>query len=375
MVEVRSVDSRRDLSAFLRVPWRVYDGDATWVPPLLAERRRHVGRANPFVRRAQVMLFVAWRDGAAVGRVSAQLDPMAQPSDAPAVGHFGLLEATDREAMGALLRAAEDALRRAGAARVEGPYSLSINDESGLLVDGFDRPPRLLMNYAPPWYGEALAELGYAKATDLLAYRFTVSRPLPRRALRVAEETAGLPDVAERPLDPRRLRRDMRAVIEIFNDAWAGNRGFVPMTDADLEYLTKSLKPALDARLVRLVEVGGEPAAMIVALPDLNQAIRDLDGRLLPFGWARLLWRLRRRPPRDGRVLLMGVRRRYHGTPLSAGLAALSIARLHAAAQAAGMREIELSWVLEDNRPTIRLIDLVGAEFDKRYRLYSKDLA
>ena len=221
----------------------------------------------------------------------------------------------------------------------------------------------------------ALAELGYAKATDLLAYRFTVSRPLPRRALRVAEETAGLPDVAERPLDPRRLRRDMRAVIEIFNDAWAGNRGFVPMTDADLEYLTKSLKPALDARLVRLVEVGGEPAAMIVALPDLNQAIRDLDGRLLPFGWARLLWRLRRRPPRDGRVLLMGVRRRYHGTPLSAGLAALSIARLHAAAQAAGMREIELSWVLEDNRPTIRLIDLVGAEFDKRYRLYSKDLA
>jgi GNAT superfamily N-acetyltransferase len=375
MLEVAPVASGADMREFLRVPWHVYAGDPNWVPPLLAERRHHLSRANPFFAVADVRFLLARRDGAPVGRVSVQVDPEAQPAGGPTVGHFGLLEAVDESTLQALLSAAEDRLRAQGAGRVEGPYSLSINDEVGLLVAGRPSPPRLMMNYAPAWYAAALEAAGYAKAKDLLAYRVPVDVEMPRRAARLAEQAAADPDVVERAMNLHDLDAEMQRVADIFNDAWADNWGFVPMSQADLAYMTKALKPVLNPLLVRLIEVGGDPAAMIVGVPDVNQAIRDLDGRLLPFGWARLLWRLKIRPPRDGRVLLMGVRRRYQDGMRSAGLAALAMQRMIQAARSVGMREMELSWILEDNGPMLRLVELLGAEPDKRYRVYAKTLA
>jgi len=195
------------------------------------------------------------------------------------------------------------------------------------------------------------------------------------RAARMAELTAGESVVRERPLDPGDLPAEMRRVVAIFNDAWADNWGFVPMTEAEIGYMTRNLRPLLEPRLVRFAEVGGEAAAMLVALPDLNSALAGLNGRLLPFGWARLLWRLKVRRPRHGRVLMMGVRRAHRERHLSAGLVALMIQRLHESAAALGMRDLELSWVLDGNLPMRRLLDMVGAQPVKRYRLYRKALA
>ncbi len=374
-VAVHPVSGRRGLRAFVRVARRLRGAEPCWVAPLEVERRLHLGPGNPYFRHAEAGFFVAWRDGAPVGRISAQLDSLAQPTDGPRVGHFGFLEAADQAVMAALFEAAEAWLRARGAGRVVGPLSLSINDEAGLLVEGFDTPPRMLMNHAPPWYGPAVEACGYAKAKNLIAYRFDMAEPLPTAAVRMAEQAAATEGVAERPLDTRRFHAEIRTIVEIFNDAWADNWGFVPMTDAEVRYMANNMKLLIRPELVRIVERHGEPVAMIVALPDLHEALAGLDGRLLPFGWARLLWRLKVRGVPGARVLLMGVRQAHRGGFLGGALAALLVSRMHAAAAAAGYREVELSWVLEDNRPTRRLIESVGGVRDKTYRVYAKELA
>lgn len=375
MIEVRPVEGRRAFAHFVDVPRRLRAGDPQWAGQLAAERRRHLSRRNPYFQHARARYFVAYGGGAPVGRISAQLDPLAQVDGAATVGHFGLLEGRDGAVLAALLDAAEAWLRAQGARRAEGPYSLSINDEVGLLVAGEPGPARVLMNDAPAFYAEAVAAAGYAKATDLIAYRFDVTAPLPAPARRLAEHAAASAGVRERAMDRRNFRAELDTVLDIFNDAWSDNWGFVAMTAAEVAYMAANLKPLIRPELVRFAEVDGAPAAMIVALPDLNEALRGLDGRLLPFGWARLLWRLKVRGPRAGRVLLMGVRKAHRGGFLGSALAALLVSRLQAAAARAGLREMELSWVLEDNAPTRRLIESIGAEAYRRYRIYGKELA
>lgn len=374
-VAVKPVDRRRDMRAFVRVPFTIYRGDPNWVPPIALERRRHLSRANPYFAHASARFFLATHAGRPVGRVSAQLDRRAQPADGPSIGHFGLFEARDRETADALLDAAEGWLRAQGAVVAEGPHSLSTNDETGLLVDGADRPPRVLMNYAPGWYAQALEGAGYRKAKDLLAYRAQASQTLPPRAARVARMAEADPRVCERPIQMADLDAEMRRIVDIFNDAWSDNWGFVPMTEAEVRYMTANLKPLIRPELVRVAEYDGEPVAMIVALPDPYEILRELRGRLLPFGWARLLFRLKLHPPEHGRVMLMGVRRRYQRGNLAAALSALMMRRLHAAARTRGMADFEMSWILEDNQPMIRLVELIGGQADKRYRLYRKAIA
>ncbi|MBK1699221.1 hypothetical protein [Rhodovibrio salinarum] len=373
-IAVRPVDSRRDLRAFVRVPFALYHNDPNWVPPLQFERRQHFGTANPYFEHARARFFLACRNRRPVGRISAQIDWLAQPDLGTPIGHFGLVEAADQEVLHALLEAAEAWLLDEGAALSEGPYSLSSNDETGLLVVGHDRPPRVLMNYGPAWYAKALEKAGYIKAKDLLAYRANVNQSFPARAALVARSAAADPRVRERQLDMRDLNAEMRRVANVFNDAWSGNWGFVQMTEAEVRHMTRSLKPIIRPELVRISEYDGEPVAMIVAVPDLYIVLRELRGRLLPFGWAWLLWRIKFRPPEHGRVMLMGVRRRYQGGNLAAGLSALMMQRLHEAARGLNMAEFELSWILEDNEPMIRLLELLRAEEDKRYRLYRKAL-
>ena len=374
MTSVAPVADRHGFADFLRVPHRVHRGDPNWVPPLTLERKLHYSPRNPYFQHAQARYFVAYRGREPVGRISAQIDRLAQPGDEPKLGHFGCLEAADSDTMGDLLHAAEGWLADRGIAEVQGPFSLSINDEVGLLVDGFDRPPRMLMNYAPPWYGEALESQGYAKAKDLLAYRVDSSVPLPGSARRLAEHAADTEGIVERPMDPSRFRAELRTVVDIFNDAWADNWGFVPMTAAEAGQLADNLKPLMRPELIRFVERDGEPVAMVVGLPDLHEAIADLNGRLLPFGWARLAYRLKANKVRGGRILLMGVRKAHRIGFLGSAIAALLVTRLHGAAHGYGLSELELSWVLEDNTPTNRLIESLGGELDKRYRVYRKVL-
>jgi hypothetical protein len=374
-LEVRPVEGRRSFTDFLNAPRRVYAGDPNWVPPLDFERRTHLSSKNPYFRHARARYFVAYRDGAAVGRISAQIDELAQNAGPGVIGHFGLLEGTDGNALAMLLEAAEAWLHQQDVQRVEGPYSLSINDEVGLFVDGREGPPRLLMNYAPAAYAEALEAAGYEKAKDLLAYRVDVEARLPRAAEYLAQQAARSGRVTERAMNPRRFRAELDTVLDIFNDAWSDNWGFVPMTADEVAYMAANLKPLIRPELVRIADVDGEPAAMLVAVPDLNEALRGIDGRLLPLGWARLLWRLKVRGPRGGRVLLMGVRKKYRSGFMAGALTALLVSEAHRAARRHGLDEVEMSWILEDNMPIRRLIEMVGGEVYRRYRIYGKALA
>ena len=375
-VVIEAVADAAAMERFIRAPFALQGGDPNWVPPLIKERRDHLDpRKNPWFDHAEAGYWLALRGGRVAGRISAQVDRARLARHGDATGHFGFLEAEDDGAVfNALFGAAEAWLGERGMRRAMGPFSLSINDETGLLVDGFDSPPSLMMGHAPPYYGRRVEDQGYVKAMDLFAYTRETRQPLPPGPTALAERVRHSPEVTLRPLDPARYGDDLDIILDIFNDAWSENWGFVPFTAAEIDHLATSLKPLIRADLVCIAEVGGEPAAMAVALPNLNEAIADLGGRLLPLGWARLLWRLKVRGLRTARVPLMGVRRRYHATVLGAALAFAVVDAIHRHLAAAGFDRAELSWVLEDNQPMRRMVEAIGGRAYKTYRIYEKAL-
>lgn len=361
------------MERFLRLPWSIYSDDPAWVPPLLLERRQHLSPRNPYFEHADCRFWMAWRGERPVGRISAQVDRLHLQRYGDAMGFFGMLEAEDdAETFGALTDAAEAWLRDRGMRRVRGPFNLSINDECGLLVEGFDTPPRIMMGHALPYYAERIEEQGYAREKFLLAYRIRADFPPTKAARSLLERMAGR--VGVRPMRKSRFEEEMKIIREIFEDAWSQNWGFLPFTDREFEYLGRTLKLLVEEEFVQIAEVDGVPAAMMVAFPNLNEAIRDLDGRLFPFGWLKLLWRLKVRVPRTARVPLMGVRRRYQGTLLGAALAFLVIEAVRAPALARGIREAEMSWILEDNVGMRNVIESIGGTAYKRYCIYRKEL-
>ena len=375
-LSVEEVVGPAALGAFLKMPADLYRDDPNWVPPLLFERRMHLDpRKNPFFRQAEVAYWLVRRDGRPVGRISAQVNRAHLDRYRDATGHFGFLEAADDpEVFGLLLSTAEDWLRRRGMTRVLGPFTLSINDESGLLVAGFDRPPYLMMNHAPPYYAARLEAQGYAKAKDLIAYLCDADFELPRAARSLLAKASQDSSLRVRGIDMRRFREEIATVVDIFNDAWSENWGFLPFTEAEVGHMAESIKPIITPGAVAIAEVEGEPAAMAVTLPNVNEAIRDLGGRLLPFGWLKLLWRLKVRGPSGVRMPLMGVRRRFHGTTLGGALGLMVIESVREYHRKRGVTEGELSWILEDNMPTRHLIETLGGRAYKTYRIYEKTL-
>ena len=279
----------------------------------------------------------------------------------------------DAAVIAALFATAETWLRERGCARVRGPFNLSINEETGLLVDGFDTPPMLMMGHDRAYLGPRIEALGYARAKDLLAYLYDARTPLPP-AVRKRLDGVAQSQLSVRPMDMRRYREEITTITSIFNDAWANNWGFVPLTPAETEHMAKALKPVLDPELVSIVESQGQAVGFGVTLPNVNEAIRNFGGRLLPFNWARLLWRLKVTDVKSARVPLMGVRR--NAVPgLSAALVPyLVIEGMRRRSLARGFREVELSWILEDNRPMRRMIESIGGRVYKTYRVYEKAL-
>jgi len=375
-VTVERVEGRRGLARFLAVPDAIYRDDPCWVKPLDLERRAHFDPAkNPFLRRIDMALFVARKGGRDVGRISAQINHAHLERYGDATGHFGFLEGEDDpEVFAALTHTAERWLTQRGMRRVTGPFDPSINDSCGLLVEGFDTPPSMMMGHHRPWYGRRLEELGYAKEKDLICYWSDVQTDWPEAASRLLDRGLRSGRIRVRPLDMRRYREEISTICAIFNDAWAENWGFLPFDEAEAQYLARSIRPLVRAEDFAIGELDGEPAAMVVTLPNLNLAIRDLGGRLLPFGWAKLLWRLKVRGIAEGRMPLMGVRRAYQNGPWGAALALAVIRAVHDVHRARGTRGAELSWVLEDNRRTHALIRMMGARPYKTYRIYGKEL-
>ncbi|OYX33092.1 MAG: hypothetical protein B7Y99_07880 [Caulobacterales bacterium 32-69-10] len=373
IVEVRSA---AEMDRFVRLPMRLNAGDPAWSPPLLMERKEALDpKVNPFFAHADVALWLAVRDGRDVGRISAQIDHLAPPDPLGPAGFFGMIAAEDDPAVfAALFATAEAWLAAKGKVRALGPFNLSINEEVGLLVDGFDRPPMVMMGHDPAFTGGRIEALGYAKEKDVFAYLIDTAVDVPAAARRRLDRGPAK-GVTLRMLDMKRYDEEVRTLAGIFNDAWAGNWGFAPWTEAEMNHLGKALKLLLNPKLFWFAEVDGEPVGFGVVLPNLNEAIRDLNGRLFPFGIAKLLWRLKVAGVKSGRLPLMGIKRSAYNDVRGAMLPFLIIDNLRREALKLGIRSVEMSWILEDNAPMRRIIEAVGGERYKTYRIYSKAIA
>jgi hypothetical protein len=377
-VDIVPVQTREQWREFHHLPYQVYRDDPHWIPPLLLERKFHFDpKHNPFFQHARAAFWLAYQGGQPVGRVSAQIDQLHLDRYADASGHFGFLEAIDNAAIfEQLLRTAEDWLRSNGLKRAIGPVSFSMWDQPGLLVDGFDIPPRVMMGHALPYFAGHIETAGYRRVQDLLAYDYDGEVPLPAAAVRVIDRIQKRSSITVRRIrnDKAHIESETALIFEILNDAWSDNWGFVPMTQAEFDDLVGVLKHLLRDGDVAFAEYQGRPSAFAIIMPNLNEAIRDLGGRLAPFGWLKLLWRLKVCGIRTARMPLMGVRKALQGSSVGAALA-LSVIQASRAFNIENGRPFgELSWVLDQNERVRHIIELVGAKVSKRYRIYEKEL-
>ena len=375
-IQIVEARTPAEMQRFVRLPMRLNAGDPAWTPPLIMERLEALSpKINPLFQHAEAAFWLAVRDGKDVGRISAQIDQLAPDEPEGPTGFFGMIAAENDPAIfAALFPVAEAWLKARGKTRVLGPFNLSINEEIGLLVDGFDTPPMLMMGHDPTYAAARVEEQGYAKVRDVFAYITDTATDVPTAARRRLARGVP-PGLVVRPLDMKRYDDEVRNLTAIFNDAWAGNWGFAPLTEAETDHLGKSLKLLLNPKLFWWVELDGEPIGFGVVLPNLNEAIRDLGGKLFPFGIVKMLWRLKVAGVKSGRLPLMGVKRSAYTDARAALVPFLIIDNLRREALKLGMRRIEMSWILETNLPMRRIIEAVGGERYKTYRVYGKTLA
>jgi hypothetical protein len=375
-VEVIAVDDGPALKQFVRLPRQLYRGFPGYSAPLDLQRLQELDRRrNPYFAHAEAALWLAFRNGRPVGRISAQIDRLEAESR-PGLGHFGLFAAIDDgDVVQALFREAEDWLLRRGIRHVTGPFNLSINNESGLLVEGHQEPPMFLMPWDGAWLPARLEAQGYRPARDLFAYRHDLLDEPHHKGSRLLDRIGRDPSVRVRFADLGRIDEEVSVIASVFNDAWADNWGFVPLTSEEVAHIAKELKPFIANESMTVIEVDGEPQAFAFALPNLLELSDGLDGRLLPFGWARVLARYLTRPIRSERVALMGVKRRYRDNPLGAALAFLAIEKLREGARKRGIVTAELGWVLDTNHRMRSMLEDAGARHCKSYRVYEKSLA
>lgn len=372
-IRLESVDSRPVMNQFLRVQHGIYAGDPAWVPPLLIERRQALAPGQAIFDHLDWQAWVAYRGNRPVGRITAQVDRLHQERYADHTGYFGFLELTeDGEVAAALFDRVEDWLRAKGMQRCVGPFSLNINQEAGLLVDGFHTPPFMMMGHARPYYGALVESCGYLPAKDLLAYEVDADFPIPPDVTALIARMQKR--VRIRALERRHLESELDLLRDIFNDAWDGNWGFLPFTEKEFRAIGREMLMVIPEEFIQIAEIDGEAAAFIVLLPNVNEAITDLNGRLFPFGWAKLLWRLKVGYPSTGRVPLMGVRQRYQNTRLGAVLAFAVVEALRGPGVKKGIGRVEMSWILEDNLGMRNMIERLGGRETKRYRVYEKVL-
>jgi hypothetical protein len=375
-IEIREVTDASDLNTFISVPWSIYQGDPNWVPPLKFERKAAFSAKNPYFLHARWKAWVAFQGGKPVGRISAQIDQLYLQRHDDKTGFFGLIEAPDDpEVFAALFDTAEAWLKEQGMDTVLGPFNLGINQEIGCLVEGFDTPPYLMMGHARPYYNGAIEARGYEKAEDVLAYvlredMFALPENLQRLMKRLSRK------MQLRQVDRKNTAAELEIMRDIFNDAWSQNWGFVPFTREEFSAIGKELFMITPPDFTWVAAIDGEPAAFMILLPNVNEAIADLNGKLFPFGWAKLLWRLKVRSPKTARIALMGVRQKYQHTRFGPALAFLTINALYdPIMRRKHMEEIEMSWILERNQAMRNIIEKVGGVVSKRYRMYRKALS
>jgi hypothetical protein len=362
--------------AFVDFAWEVYKNDPAWVPPLKDEVHGLLNpKKNPWFEHARAQYWLAFRGDKVVGRISAQVDDLVLEHMGAGTGQWGMFEALDAEAASKLISTAETWLRQQGMKSALGPFSLSIWDEPGLEIEGFDEPPTAMMGHHRPEYRAWVEAAGYEKAKDLVTYALDISNwhdPLIARLIAAGERN---PRIRIRLIDKSRFDEEARLILNLLNDAWSNNWGYVPLTESEIAYAGKKLKPIIFKELVRVAEVDGEPVAFMLTIPDINELLKDLDGELYPFNWIKLLWRLRKPQTRRLRVPLMGVARKLHGSRLASQLAFMMIEFTRRdAVSKYGATHGEFGWILEDNKGMLSIAQLPGAAINHRYRIYQKQL-
>jgi GNAT superfamily N-acetyltransferase len=376
-LEIREHPPGGNMKDFLRAGRVLFRDDPAYVVPLdmdLGDRLNP--KKNPLFDHAEATLFTAHRDGKIVGRVSASVDHDWLKLYEDETGHFGFFDTIDDEGVArALLARAESWLRDKGMKRALGPMSLSANEEIGILVDGFEHPPVLMMGHSRRWQGALCEACGYVKKKDLYAWRFDKDVQLKKRTLEAWEEITALPEVTLRSIDMKRFHQELAIVVDIYNEAWAGKWGFVPFTDREVQKMGEDLKLVIDPDLAFVAVIDGEPIGMCVMVPNVNEAIRDLDGALFPFGWAKLLWRLKVSGLKSTRLILLGIRERVRkNVHRYGGLSAAMYVEVQRRGVQKGYEWSELGWTREDDAPINVGIRAMGAKIYKTYRVYEKAL-
>jgi GNAT superfamily N-acetyltransferase len=373
-VSIRAVRTRRELKRFVKVPFRLHRAHPQWVPPLIFERMQFLDpKKNPWFEHGEAEFFVAERDGEPVGRVSAHLDQRWDEYQGGSDAMFGFFETSeDAEVAAALFDAAAGWASAKGRTRILGPMDFTTNDEVGILIEGFDRRPMILENWHPPYYQRQIEALGFEKAMDLLMWELRLGDlkegerfdPAIHAAAQKALSDEG---VRIRNIDKGNLEREMRLFTPVYTDAWSDNWGFVPPTDAEVAFHAKLLKQVIDEDWAYIAEKDGEAIGAALTLPDVNQALAKLNGRLLPLGWAKFL--LAKRKIDELRVLALGVKSEYRHSGVAAGL---YLKHLETAARPGTIEGGEMGWILETNEPMNRAMEGMGGRVVKRYRIYER---
>jgi hypothetical protein len=380
-ISVEPVAAKRDFNAFIDFAYTINASDPNWVPPLRAEVVELLTPGkNPFHEHAKVQLFLARRDGKVAGRISAHYDELAlaQPPEqgmGPGTGNWGLFEAEDQVVASALIARAEQWLRDKGMNRVLAPISLSIWEEPGLLVKGHDHPPMVMMGHNKPEYEAWIEAAGYKVAKRLLTFDLCVQDGFPPLINRIVASGERNERIRVRTVDKSHFDRDAAIILDILNDAWSRNWGFVPFTEAEKAYGATKLAPLIIEGTNMIAELDGEPVAFMMSLPDINPLILPMKGKLLPFNWIRLLWWLRNKRPADFRVPLMGVVQKLQASRLASQLAFMMIEYIRRCGVSEhGAKRAEIGWILEDNQGMVAIADAIGSKVNREYRIYSKDL-
>lgn len=373
-VEIREIRQGGRLRDFLDVVEHVYRGDPNYVRPLNYEVQSRLARSNPFFEHGEAVYFTAHRNGWCVGRCSAQIDHAHLARHKDGAGFFGFFDTVDDpEVARELLKAAKRWLKDRGMKKIRGPFSLSINEETGCLVEGFDTPPVILMPHHRSYQGRLIEEAGLPKVKDVFAWDYSIGN-LSKRVQKAHDLISVMPQVHCRPVDLSQIERDARLVVDIHNDAWSETWGFVPFSDKEVKKFATDLKLLLDPSITAIAYVEGEPAAMALALPNLNAALTGLQGKLSPLKAARLLYRLKVRGVKSARLPMLGIKKKFRNKRQYAALSLYLYARLNEAARRKGYERGELGWTLEDNGPVNAGIRMMGGRLYKKYRIYEAEL-
>lgn len=374
---VRPVETARDLTRFIDFAYDIYRDDPNASPMLRRDAAELLNpKKNPWFEHARARFFLAERGGKVVGRISAQVDELVLQYMGAGTGQWGSFELIDDgEVATALFDAAEGWLREQGMTRSLGPFTLSIWDEPGLLIKGFDHPPTVMMGHHRDYYAKHVEARGYVKAKDLFTYELAIDAPFNNVIQRVIKTGLDNKRLIVRDTIMNEYAKESKFILEILNDAWAGNWGFTPLTPAESTYAGKKMRPVVYRDLVRVAELDGEPIAFMFTLPNLNEVTQKFNGRLFPFNFISLLRAVRNPRPRSVRVPLMGVLKKYQGTRTASLAAFMMIENIRATASTKyGAKRAEIGWILEDNTPMRGIAEAIESRINRVYRIYERAL-